>query len=447
MKRKFLMVMATVVSCLTLMTACGSVESTEGTAQSVQVEAETVQTESQRGGADDASAENSVTVAETEVQAASDEKVEGGADTTVTAENIATMEVHFIDVGQGDATLIKNGDYTMLIDAAENDKGSAVQLYLQKQGVEKLDYLILTHTDSDHIGGADVIIEKFQVDTVFMGDYEKDTATYRDVIQALDNKGLTWSQPEVSSEYTLGDATFTIIAPNDSYNNPNDTSIGLILHKGERSFVFTGDAEAAEEDIVSNGINLDADVFKSGHHGSKTSSDEALLDAISPTYAVISCGEGNSYGFPHARTLNNLRARGVQVFRTDEQGSIVATCDGQEITWNCAPSETWQVGEASGSSSSSASTTTSSKAEAGVSTTTSNSSKADTDESSVAISDSTQEQVSAGTTYICNTNTKKFHYPTCSSVKRMSDKNKWEVTTTREDLISQGYDPCGNCNP
>lgn len=447
MKRKFLAVMATVVSCLTLMTACGSVESTAGTAQSVQVEV-------QRGGADDASAEISATVSETATPDAVDsttvletEVQEGGADTTVTAESIATMEVHFIDVGQGDATLIKNGDYTMLIDAAENDKGSAVQLYLQKQGVEKLDYLILTHTDSDHIGGADVIIEKFQVDTVFMGDYEKDTATYRDVIQALDSKGLTWRQPEVGSEYALGDATFTIIAPNASYNNPNDTSIGLILHKGERSFVFTGDAEAAEEDIVSNGINLDADVFKSGHHGSKTSSDEALLDAISPTYAVISCGEGNSYGFPHARTLNNLRARGVQVFRTDEQGSIVATCDGQEITWNCAPSETWQVGEASGSASSSASTTTSSKAEAGVSTTSSSGLKADTDESSTAISDSTQEQVSAGTTYICNTNTKKFHYPTCSSVKRMSDKNKWEVTTTREDLISQGYDPCGNCNP
>lgn len=260
------------------------------------------------------------------------------------------MEVHFLDVGQSDATLVMNGEHAMLIDAGDNNQGTAIQNYLQKQGVEHLDYLILTHTDADHIGGADVIITKFDVDTVFMGNYAKDTATYRDVIQALDNKGLQWSTPAVGENYTLGDAFFTIIAPNKEYNTPNNSSIGLLLTKGKNKFIFTGDAEeAAEADIVQNGIDITADVYQAGHHGSKTASSDALLDAVKPEFAVISCGQDNKYGFPHAQVLNSFRERGIQVFRTDEQGSIVAVSDGTSITWNCAPSESWKAGEPTGS--------------------------------------------------------------------------------------------------
>ena len=129
------------------------------------------------------------------------------------------------------------------------------------------------------------------------------------------------------------------------YEDANNNSISIILQYGDRKFLFTGDAEEEEEqDIVNAGISIDCDVYKAGHHGSRTSSSEELLNAASPAFAVISCGEGNSYGHPHARTLNEFRQRGIQVFRTDEQGTIEAVTDGVTIKWNCSPSETWKTG-------------------------------------------------------------------------------------------------------
>lgn len=268
---------------------------------------------------------------------------------TASGDSSSGMEVHFIDVGQGDATLILADGHAMLIDAGQNDKGTAVQLYLKKRGVDRLDYLVLTHTDSDHIGGADVIISKFDIGQIFLSDFKKDNKTYRELMESMKNRGMTFSTPEVGAEYELGDAAFTILAPNDTYDDPNNSSMALILDYGEASFLFSGDCEEeAERDILENGINLDVDVYQAGHHGSRTSSTEKFLDAMSPEFAVISCGEENSYGHPHAQTLNALRARHIQVFRIDEQGSIVAYSDGTDITWSCSPSDSWQAGEPTG---------------------------------------------------------------------------------------------------
>lgn len=325
-------------------------------------------------------------------------------------EELMELQVHFIDVGQGDATLIICGTDAMLIDAGDNAQGTKIQSYLQKQGVEALKYVICTHPDADHIGGMDVILYKFDCETIFMTNEEKDSNTYRDVIDTMKNRGYQNTLPVVGEQYSLGDAEFTIIAPAKMDDDSNNNSIGIILTHGNNRFLFTGDAEEKEElDIIDSGISLHADVYKTGHHGSNTSSSKAFLETVSPTYAVISCAEGNSYGHPHAETLNNLRAMGVQVFRTDEQGSIVALSDGNDITWNCAPSETWKAGESTQNASPSESP--------------------------------------ASITYICNTNTGKFHYPICTSVKQMNEKNKLPVATTREDLINQGYVPCKRCNP
>ena len=261
-------------------------------------------------------------------------------------EPVSEMQVHFIDVGQGDATLVISGEHAMLIDTGDDSKGTKVQLYLKNQGVEKLDYLVLTHTDADHIGGAGVIISKFPVDNVFIGDFSKESIVYRDLLQALKDKGLSYTTPEVGDTYALGDAFFMIAAPNRIYSDPNNSSIALVLQNGVNRFLFTGDAEEkAEADILANGLNINCDVFKVGHHGSNMSNTYALLAAVSPLYAVISCEADNSYGHPHAEVLNNLRAMDVKVFRTDEQGSVMATSDGMEIAWNCAPSDSWKAGE------------------------------------------------------------------------------------------------------
>lgn len=256
------------------------------------------------------------------------------------------LEIHFIDVGQGDATLIMCGGEAMLIDAADNDNGSKVQLYLTKRNISTLKYVIGTHPDADHIGGLDVILYKFDCETLIMPGVEADTATYRDVLETMAEKDIENTLPIVGDVYTLGDASFTILGPVDVYEDRNDNSVCILLEHGENTFLFTGDAqEEAEEDLVDLAIDLDADVYKVGHHGSSSSSSLALLDEVTPKYAVISCAEGNSYGHPHAEVLNNLRMKGIQVFRTDEQGSIVVTSDGETLTWNCVPTDSWLAGE------------------------------------------------------------------------------------------------------
>ena len=331
------------------------------------------------------------------------------------------LVVSYIDVGQGDSTLITCDGHAMLIDAGDYSKGTAIQNYLQKQKVTKLDYLILTHPDSDHIGGAPVIITKFEIDKVFVSNYEKDNKTYLKLIQALDNKRLKYTTPKVGTQYTLGTAKITILAPNGEYDNPNDASVALMIQNGENKFLFTGDAgEDAERDMLETDIGLSADVLKAGHHGSRTSTSGKFFEAVSPSCAVISCGEDNSYGHPHAETLNTFRMNGVKVYRTDEDGTIVAVSDGKKVTFNVPASETWKAGEPNGNGSV---------------------------WEAPSVKESQQETAKAeasGTTYVLNTKTKKFHKTSCNS---LPTANRKDSTESRESIVAQGYQPCKRCNP
>ena len=345
------------------------------------------------------------------VQSGQEEKAAKAPDTSKPE---GTLEVHYIDVGQGDATLIKCGSHAMLIDGGNNNKGTTVQLYLKKQGVESLDYVIGTHPDADHIGCLDVIVYKYNCDTVIMPDYEKDTKTYQELVDVIHDKNMKITYPVVGEQYALGEAKFTIIAPNsNSYGgNANDYSVAILLEYGKNRFLFTGDAEeTSEAEMLTNGIDISADVYKVAHHGSRSASTQEFLNAVHPKYAVISCGEGNSYGHPHAEVLNRLRSMGVEVFRTDEQGSIIASSDGENINWNCSATDSWQSGEQT--------------------------------ESDRENADNVTEQ----TTYVLNTNTKKFHRETCGSVSQIKEENFQKVQMSREELEQSGYSPCKNCNP
>ncbi len=258
----------------------------------------------------------------------------------------AQLEVHFLDIGQGDATLITCDGCAMLVDAGNNNKGTQVQSYLESQNITKLDYVIGTHPDADHIGGLDVIITKFPPQKLFLPDYEKDTKTYEEVIRAAAYRRVKVTHPKAGKVYELGDAQFTMVGPVKKYSAANDNSICFLLEHGENRFLFTGDAEEeAEQDMLDSGADLGADVYKVPHHGSRTATTASFFQTVRPLYAVISCGDDNSYGHPHAEVLNRLRAAGTQMFRTDDQGTIVAVSDGTDIVFQCAPSDNWTAGE------------------------------------------------------------------------------------------------------
>ena len=264
---------------------------------------------------------------------------------TVVAIN-APLVVNYISCGQGDCTLLTCEGQSLLIDAGPNEAGTLIQNYLNKLGITKLDYVVLTHYDYDHAGGMDVIIQKFDCRTVFLPDYTIDTKSYLNCWISMDAKGYRAVSPEPGTEFMLGSAKVSILAPSD-YNSDdeNNYSVCLRVQYGRTSFLFTGDAESEEEnELMVSGFDIDADVLHVGHHGSYTSTSQEFLDEVTPTYAVISCGMDNPHGHPHRSTLNKLKEKNIKVFRTDEQGNIIATSNGTTISWNRSPSYTWNTG-------------------------------------------------------------------------------------------------------
>lgn len=256
------------------------------------------------------------------------------------------LEVHFIDVGQGDCALLTCDGESMLIDAGGNDMGDKVADYIEYLDIDKLDYVVATHPDADHIGGIDTVLKNIDCGEIIMTDEDKDTMTYQEVADIIQEKNIKIHIPEAKQTIDLGCATVTVLGPVEKNENSNNNSIVLLVTHGKEKFLFTGDAETEEmEQICDLGIDLDADVYKVSHHGSSTGIDDEFLAEVSPEFAIISCGDDNSYGHPHAEVLNYLRNNNVSLFRTDEQGTIVAVSDGEGITWNCSPSDSWQSGD------------------------------------------------------------------------------------------------------
>ena len=332
------------------------------------------------------------------------------------------LRVSFIDVGQGDSEFIElpNGE-TLLIDAGTNETGADVVNYIESLGYSSIDYVVGTHPHEDHIGGLDDVIRTFDIGSVYMPKVTADTKTFEDVLDAVDEKGLTINTAKAGVTLVDGDRlSVKMLAPVlDEYDNTNDYSAVIKVVYGDTSFLFTGDAEEYAESLITG--DVDSDVLKVGHHGSSTSTGEAFLERVSPSYAVISCGLGNSYGHPHTETIEKLG--GIPVFRTDEMGTIVATSDGSEISFRTlGKSDTGNAAQPE------APQETDTMASSGY------------DEGSVS------EGLDISDGYILNTNSKKIHLPDCSAVDNMSESNK-AYTDDYDQAISEGYTPCKICNP
>jgi competence protein ComEC len=252
------------------------------------------------------------------------------------------LTVHYIDVGQGASQLIIGPmGKTILIDAGNNNQESVVVNYLKKQKISKIDILIGTHPDADHIGGLDAVIDSFEIGKIYMPNVQSNTKTFEDVLLAIQRKGLkvTTAKAGLVLDWE-SDATVEMIAPVANYPDTNDMSAVIHLTYGQKSFLFTGDAESkSEQDMISSKVNLRSDVLLVGHHGSKSSTSQAFLDAVKPTYAVIQVGKDNNYGHPTAVVLQRLSAMGVKTYRTDERGNIIFTTNGKEIKVNVSGEE------------------------------------------------------------------------------------------------------------
>ena len=237
--------------------------------------------------------------------------------------------VKFFDVGQADSIFVQSAGVNMLIDAGTNNMGNTVVQNLKDLGITKIDYLVGTHPHEDHIGGMDDVINNFEIGTIYMPKVQTNTKTFEDVLDAISNKGLTITTPEVGYVFEVGNTKCEVMCAGtgttEENSNLNLSSIVIRMVYGEESFLFMGDAEEKNE---TSRQWPQTTVLKVGHHGSDTSSSESFLNQVKPEISVISVGINNTYGHPKKTTLDKLNALGTSIYRTDQNGTITITCDG-----------------------------------------------------------------------------------------------------------------------
>ena len=246
------------------------------------------------------------------------------------------MVVTMIDVGNADSFLIQCGAQSMLIDAGERGDSDTVLDALEENGVKTLDYVIATHADSDHIGGMQEVIENIEVKNYIMAfmpqGHTPTTKTYINLLGAVDTLDIPLIEAQVGSHFTLGEARVDILGPADDFEDKNNQSVVCKVTFGEKKFLFMGDAETqAEEALLATGADLRADVLKAGHHGSSTSSTQALLDRVKPQIVLVPCGADNAYGHPHREFLKRMQNLQVEMYRADVNGTVQLRCDGKTI--------------------------------------------------------------------------------------------------------------------
>ncbi len=314
--------------------------------------------------------------------------------------NTPELQITVLDVGQGLSVLMaSNGEY-VLYDGGGRQYSSYVVSYLKHHDVGGLQYLFASHYDEDHIAGLIGTLRTIHVNEAIVPNYQADTSIYEYFMSAVEEaEKVTFA--EKGTEYRFGDATLTVLyAADGSEETENDKSTVVSVTMGDFSCMITGDAEyGTEEKLTRSGVPLNCDIYIVGHHGSSSSSSPAFVSAMSPETSIISVGVGNDYGHPAEKTLKVLADNGSTVYRTDLLGEIYVTSNGWDYT-----------------------VTSKNEADGNV-------------------------RQSEEVTYVLNNSSGKFHKPECKAISKIADYNKEYSYDSREELIEQGYDPCGWCNP
>lgn len=253
-------------------------------------------------------------------------------DSKVDTSELSGLKVHYIDVGQGDSTLLQfshdGEDFTILIDAG-NWNGNEVVNYLTSQKVKQIDIAVGTHPDADHIGQLDKVINSFNVGEVWLSGNTNPSQTFQKLISAIESKDLDYHEPRLGEEFEIGPLLIEVLNPKTITENDNDESISLKLTYGNVRFIFTGDASTDEElKMLQSGMNVKADILHLGHHGSTTSTHPKFLSEVSPSVAIYSAGLNNTYGHPHEEVVNRVHSAGIKLYGTDVHGTVIVSTDG-----------------------------------------------------------------------------------------------------------------------
>jgi beta-lactamase superfamily II metal-dependent hydrolase len=253
------------------------------------------------------------------------------------AQSLGKMSVDFIDVGQGECTLIVSGDNVILVDGGESGTADSVINFLRNKSISEIDCCIATHPHSDHIGSLYKVFSEFDVVDVIMPEIPENliptSKTYEKFMRSVSEHARNVYPAEPGESYEYGDIKIEILGPVGEYDNLNDYSVVSRIVYGKTSLVLTGDAEKpAEKDILNKDLICSADILKVGHHGSRTSTSDEWLYAVSPQFAVFSCGMNNDYGHPHKETIKRLEKNGIDYYRTDLLGTVSFESDGNVFT-------------------------------------------------------------------------------------------------------------------
>ena len=315
----------------------------------------------------------------------------------------------------------------MLIDGGKSDQSSKIYSFLEKKDIEKLHLVVATNTNEENVVGLAAALKEYDCDTVLAPTNEAANEKYANFLKYTEKKNKSVTVPKVNDTYTLGDAKISVLACASKIDAAQ--SIILQIQHFDTKYLFASDVKAEEESVLCKqyGEALKSDALCIGNHGSSISSSDAFLDTVNPKIAILSVDGNDGSGLPESKVLDALHQRNIDLYRTDCNGDIKLVSDGKSINISTTKEANLNQLLTPGFISTPESTPT------------------PTPEPTP--EPVTEEQKPIEQYYIINTNTGKFHYPTCRSIKRMKDKNKLEFTGTRDDVLARGYSPCMICNP